>query len=359
MSASSSSDSQQTTPDWVHEHVARRELRAPPAPRRHSRFSTTALGPSIPLEDLPNSSRVSRAIASLGELFSPSALVRRFTFGDPSPNPLLIPSSSIVFVPRETPSKTPSAVTPAEAKTAARSALVKAKTDAFDGTPTDDAQDVCSICCESIDVTVTGQRVAVTGCGHAYHIDCWKSWAERDNKTCPNCRAPLAIEECIAVPSPVVTPPGAARKLSTQVLELVDAATGGDLDEDVLIKDLASVPEAVQAPSAHELAVPAAPAAPAAQAQAAAGVIEAEANAEAEATAAAGSRGAEGARVAPTEGGQGVEMGVKNAPPSNANAGLHALPYKALQQRAKQAGVRANGKREELLARLLALAHPA
>ena len=259
-------------------------------------------------------------------------------------------------MPRETPSKTPSAVTPAEAKTAARSALVKAKTDAFDGTPTDDAQDVCSICCESIDVNVTGQRVAVTGCGHAYHIDCWKSWAERDNKTCPNCRAPLAIEECIAVPSPVVTPPGAARKLSTQVLELVDAATG---DEDVLIKDLASVPEAVQAPSAHELAVPAAPAAPAAQAQAAAGVIEAEANAEAEATAAAGSRGAEGARVAPTEGGQGVEMGVENAPPSNANAGLHALPYKALQQRAKQAGVRANGKREELLARLLALAHPA
>ena len=356
MSASSSSDSQQTTPDWVHEHVARRELRAPPAPRRHSRFSATALGPSIPLEDLPNSSRVSRAIASLGELFSPSALVRRFTFGDPSPNPLLIPSSSIVFVPRETPSKTPSAVTPAEAKTAARSALVKAKTDAFDGTPTDDAQDVCSICCESIDVTVTGQRVAVTGCGHAYHIDCWKSWAERDNKTCPNCRAPLAIEECIAVPSPVVTPPGAARKLSTQVLELVDAATGGDLDEDVLIKDLASVPEAVQAPSAHELVVPAAPAA---QAQAAAGVIEAEANAEPEATAAAGSGGAEGARVAPTEGGQGVEMGVENAPPSNANAGLHALPYKALQQRAKQAGVRANGKREELLARLLALAHPA
>ena len=110
----------------------------------------------------------------------------------------VVPDSPLVYIPREG-----SSMTPAAAKTAAKSILRKSRNDkkAFADDDDDDSE-VCSIClrpCEHID---NGDPTAVLECGHFYHVACFKEWAERDNFTCPLCRSCLAVEDSFAL-SPV------------------------------------------------------------------------------------------------------------------------------------------------------------
>jgi hypothetical protein len=113
----------------------------------------------------------------------------------PVPN-VLPPHSPVVFVPNLTQQGT----TPAQAKSLAKETLRKAAATklaaagSFDCVD-DEEGEQCSICLMPVQHGVDGEDVAVMGCGHLFHAECYKGWAEKDKRTCPNCRCPLAIED--------------------------------------------------------------------------------------------------------------------------------------------------------------------
>ena len=112
---------------------------------------------------------------------------------------------------------TPAAVLKSAAKSHARSTLGKSRRppNAFTDDDDDHAAangeepeaDHCSICLEAVNTLQEGERVAVTACGHAYHVSCWLGWAERQNRSCPLCRTRLALEDCIGLSPLAPTPP--------------------------------------------------------------------------------------------------------------------------------------------------------
>ena len=122
-----------------------------------------------------------------------------------------VPQSPLVFVPRDTDNR--ASMTPAAAKSAAKSLLRKAGTERkaaaaakallnFDDDDDDAGADICSICLLPCEHLEKGEPTAVLECGHVYHVECWKGWAERDNATCPLCRSTLAVHQSFGL-SPV------------------------------------------------------------------------------------------------------------------------------------------------------------
>ena len=308
------------------------------------------------------SARLSQAVdlllASSMVRTSPLASIRRFSLGSagggtPPALTTAVPASPIVFVPsHHTPCLTRTAAHSA-AKSVTKSVLRSRLLATFDADDGDG--DHCSICLNPVDLQVIegGKRVAVTACGHCYHIECWKSWAERDNRTCPNCRCQLVIDELIGISPVLLTPPPSASpasasnctapsrrpSLAAEVLELVHSATDGDIlvfddgeddddDENIAVKDLAK-PDAAEGTQAPGLAT------------AASGVEPAEREPPASTAM---------STVSPTPRADEIE----NTSPANSSAtrGLLELSYRELQAKAKQAGVRANGRREDLMQRL-------
>ena len=76
--------------------------------------------------------------------------------------------------------------------------------DGEDGEDSEDSEDgeaegeQCSICLSELRLD-DGDKVAVTACGHAYHVKCWRDWAQHDNDTCPNCRTQLSVTNCVGL----------------------------------------------------------------------------------------------------------------------------------------------------------------
>lgn len=64
----------------------------------------------------------------------------------------------------------------------------------------------CAICMEDLDgMQVVGGfaklRVSVLPCGHAYHLSCYKQWAQK-HTTCPVCRSEVTLEALRAAAGP-------------------------------------------------------------------------------------------------------------------------------------------------------------
>ena len=188
------------TPPWVGtqaderaaiSHISGRESRPPPLIRAtQSRILTGGSGSDSDSLSSRLSNGLSHGVRSIVSFarrhlsWSPTATIEN----------ILPAGSSVVFVPNLT--QQASGTTPAEAKSVAKATLRRAAqpTGAFDE-PDNDAGEPCSICLMPVQHGEGSEDVAVMGCGHLFHAECYRGWAEKDKRTCPNCRCPLAIED--------------------------------------------------------------------------------------------------------------------------------------------------------------------
>lgn len=275
-----------STPPWVTEQFE--ELRSRPAAPEISPQRNFV---SRVLDGL---SSASSTASTIFQHVSPILMNRLSGFLGQQP---MVPQSPLVFVAREGKA---SAMTPAAAKSAAKSILRKSRNDpkaAEDKAAFPDDDDdavICSIClgaCEHID---NGEPTAVLECGHFYHVQCFKEWAERDNFTCPLCRCyldvnqPFALSPVNGVSSPVAN--GSAPRPST----ICGATPRGD----------APPPE-------------------------------------------------ENAACVKPDGGDPDPTAAAGPPPAPPTPPLDTLGYRELQKLAKARGLRATGKRDILLAALI------
>ena len=197
-----------TTPPWVQEqHNARinlsihippgapgaRAVRAAPALvaalRRNVEGDVTPAPPSgrsrVSASDSSGERQSLESQLSERDIQRISDIQRRVAFSSPEDTPVKLPDTPVVYVP----TKRLEGTTPAQAKTAVLSIASK-YSEATD-------RESCSICLKELPRWQSG--VAFTGCGHAYHIECYGEWAVRGNEACPLCREPLDFKKCMGL----------------------------------------------------------------------------------------------------------------------------------------------------------------